>query len=388
MVDVCKSRMRKKGVLVGIALVLAVVSCGPGAPTTVPAPTAVVATGERPTLRAEPQGGASTATRSPAATHTRVIVATPTATPSPAPTATASPTATPSPDPTATASPAPTPSARDLASRLLGPGEELVDAKYADVLGNGGQQLLVLYSDVPWGYPGNGWLRVYLLDKEPQLFWQSPPVKGVYPSAYLHFAQIPYQGVERTLIGADWSIPKTATAIPLYVYNGTTFVTLEGDPEARYPTDGATFAGEFVELDEYGTVTVVEDVTQFRVLQIAREALVTVYKWDGQVFQVISQIKHVHPHDLWCALPYIKGGLQYLHGEGFITDDDVYTSLRDRLEAAEEAVEQENQEEAERQLQAFLDEIAAETDESIDLVAAVILEESTRCAFPQLGKKD
>ena len=140
-------------------------------------------------------------------------------------------------------------------------------------------------------------------------------------------------------------------------------------------------------MDEDGTVTVMQIVTRSRVVQIAGESLVTVYKWDGQAYQVISQIKHVYPHDLWCTLPYVKGGLEYLHGEGFITDDDVYTSLRDRLEAAEEAVEQDNQEEAERQLQAFLDEIAAETDESIDLVAAVILEESTRCAFPQLGEK-
>jgi hypothetical protein len=84
----------------------------------------------------------------------------------------------------------------------------------------------------------------------------------------------------------------------------------------------------------------------------------------------------------------VKGNLEYFHGEGFITDDEVYTSLRDRVEAAEEAVAQDNQEEAERQLQAFLDEIAAETDKSIDLVAAVVLEEETRCAFPQLGKKD
>jgi hypothetical protein len=343
------------------------------------APTAVVATCERPT---------STATRSPTATYTRVIVAIPTVTPSPAPTATAIPTATLSPAPTATAiptatpSPAPTatpgptatPSARDLAKSLLAPGEELVDAVYADVLGEGGQQLLVLYSDVSSGAGiGDGWLRVYLVDKEPRLFWQSPKMGPVYAAANLHFAQISYQGMERTLIGAAWAFGKVSTAMALYVYNGTTFVA------------AATFAGVLVELDEDGTVTVDEDVTRFQ--DIAWEHLVTVYQWDGQAYQVISQTKHVRPHNLWCTLRSARGSLEYFHGDGFITDDDVYTSLRDRLDVAEEAVKQDNQEESERQLQAFLEEIAAETDESIDLVTAVILEEGTRCAFPQLGEK-
>ena len=237
--------MGKKGVLVSIALVLAVASCGPGAPTAVLAPTAVVATGERPTLRAEPQGEASTATRSPTATHTRGIVATPTATASPVPTATAIPSATPSPIPTATpvptATPSPiptataiptatlgpaptakpsptaTPSAKDLAKSLLAPGEEFVDAEYADVLGEGGQQFLVLYSDVRSGAGmGNGWLRVYLLDKEPRLFWQSPEMIHVYAGAHLHFARISYQGMERTLIGAGWAMGKAHWVWSLY----------------------------------------------------------------------------------------------------------------------------------------------------------------------------
>lgn len=225
MVDFCKSGMGKKGVLVGIVLVLAVVSCGPGAPTTVPAPTAVVATGERPTATVAP---------SATATPTRVIVATPTATASPAPTATPIPTATSSPAQTATPSPAATPSARDLAKSLLAPGEEFVDAEYMDILGDGRQQLLVLYSDVRSGAGmGNGWLRVYLVDEEPRLFWQSSGVKHVYAAAHLQFGQISYQGVKQTLIGAPWLMGKVSTAMALYVYDGTTFVTLEADPEAK-----------------------------------------------------------------------------------------------------------------------------------------------------------